>query len=54
MDSIFSFSRPGIGFTIVYALVEAVVFSALIWLWEVSENSVGESLCRVVDWMRLY
>ena len=35
VENIFSFERPGIGFTIVYAVVEAVVFFALVWFLEV-------------------
>ena len=36
VDSIFSFSRPGIGITILYAVVECIIFFGLIWLFEVS------------------
>ena len=36
VDSIFSFSRPGIAATILYAVVETIIFCGLIWLLEVS------------------
>lgn len=36
VDSIFSLSRPGIGITILYAVVETIIFFGLIWLLEVS------------------
>ena len=36
VESIFSFQRPGIGFNILYALVETVIFFAILWVLEVS------------------
>jgi ABC-type Na+ transport system ATPase subunit NatA len=34
VESIFSFQRPGIGFNILYALVETVIFFAILWVLE--------------------
>ena len=36
MENIFSLERPGIGFNIVYAVVETVLFFAILWALEVS------------------